>query len=68
MCSAKGHLYLLFLRTVFLHHEIIDDKVLSFGGILTHVVGQQFLHLVGLMQGDLFETNIRADKPGKLIG
>lgn len=56
------------IRDVFLHHEVVDDEVLSFHGVLAHVELQQFLHGVGLAQGDLFQTHVLADEVLELVG
>ena len=38
---------------VFLDDKVVDDEVLALHGVLAHVVLQEFLHLVGLVEGDL---------------
>ena len=40
---------LRFLRQIFFNDEVVDDEVLSFWRILAHIVGEKFLHLVGLV-------------------
>ncbi len=51
--NDKSRHPLVFMRHVFLHHKIVDDEVLTLHGVLAHVVFEQLLHLVVLVQGDL---------------
>ena len=37
------------LHHIFLYHEVVYDEVLSFLGVLAHVVFEELLHLVGLV-------------------
>ena len=39
------------LGQVFFHHKIVDNEVLALHGVLAHVVFEELLHLVGLVQG-----------------
>ena len=56
------------LGEVFFHHKIVDNEVLTFHGVLAHVVFEELLHLVGLVQSDLFESHFGTDEVGKLFG
>ena len=56
------------LRQVFFHHKIVYDEVLAFHGVLSHIVFQKLLHLVGLMQRDLFESHLRTDEVREFLG
>ena len=61
------HEVFLFLRSVFLDNQVVDDEVLALHGVLAHVVLQEFLHLVGLMERDLFQADVRTDEACKLL-
>ena len=56
-----------FFRPIFLDYQVVDDEVLALHGVLTHVVLQEFLHLVGLMERDLFQADVRTNKACKLL-
>jgi hypothetical protein len=57
----------LFFRAVFLYYQVIDDKVLTLHRVFTHIIFQQLLHLIVLVERHLFQTDIRADKACELI-
>ena len=57
----------VFLRNILLNHQVIDDEVLTFHRILTHIILQEFLHLVGLVERNLLQSHIRTDEVGKLL-
>ena len=57
----------IFLRNILLNHQVIDDEVLTFHRILTHIILQELLHLVGLVQRYLLQSHIRTDEMGKLF-
>lgn len=61
------HEVFLFLWSVFLDNQVVDDEVLALHGVLSHIVLQEFLHLVCLMERDLFQSDIRTDKASKLL-
>ena len=46
-------LFHVFLGQIFLHNKVVDDEVLSLHGVLAHVVFEELLHLVGLVQRNL---------------
>ena len=52
---------------VFLDNEVVDDEVLTFHRVLAHIVFQKLLHLVVLMQGDLFQSHVRTYEARKLL-
>lgn len=58
----------LILNQVFLYHQIVDDEVLAFHGVLSHVELRQFLHGVGLAKGDLLQTCVLTDEMAELVG
>ena len=62
-----SELFFLF-RTVFLYHQVVYDEVLSLGRILAHIILQELLHLVGLVQSNLLEAHVGADEVDKLVG
>ena len=62
------HLKRIFLRSIFLYHEVVDDEVLSLHGVLAHVVFEKLLHLVVLVESDLFEAHVGTDESRKLLG
>ena len=57
----------IFLWAVFLDNKVVDDEVLTLHRILTHIVFEKLLHLVGLMEGHLFQTDIRTDETRKFL-
>ena len=58
----------ILIRSVFFYHEVVDDEVLPLRGVLAHVVAEQFLYLVGLVQADLFQPYLRSDELLEFIG
>ena len=52
---------------ILFYHEVVDDELLSFHGVLSHVVGKQFLHLVALLQCDLLKAYVWTDEACKLV-
>ena len=60
----KGFLILWY---ILFYHEVVDDELLSFHGVLSHVVGKQFPHLVALLQCDLLQAYVRTYEAGKLV-
>ena len=58
---------LVFILNILLNHQVVDDEVLTFHRILTHIILQEFLHLVGLMERNLLQSHIRTDEVGKLL-
>ena len=63
----EKHLLSVFLRQVLLYDEVVDDEVLAFHRVLAHVVFQELGNLVVLVQGNLFEAQIRTDEMGDFI-
>ena len=63
----EKHLLPVFLRQVLLYDEVVDDEVLTFHRVLTHIILQELGHLIVLMQGNLFEAHIRTDEMGEFI-
>ena len=55
------------LRTVFLNDEVVNDEVLTLHRVLSHIILQEFLHLVVLMEGDLLQTDVRTYKTCELL-
>ena len=53
---------------VFLDDEVVDNELLTLGGVLTHVVGEQFLDGIFLAQTYLVETDTGTDKTLEFIG
>ena len=56
-----------FLRNILFNHQIFDDEILAFHRILTHIIFQQFLHLMGFMQRNLLQPHIGTDEMGEFI-
>ncbi len=64
--ASHGDVGILFYE-VFLHHEVVDDEVLSVGGVVAHIELEEALHLVVLMQRDLLETYVCANEASELL-
>ena len=60
--------FLFFFRTVFLYDEVVYDEVLALGRVLTHIVFQEFGHLVVLVERHQLQTDVRTDETGKFVG
>ena len=58
----------LVFRKVLLDDQVVDDEVLTFHGVLAHVVLQELLYLVVLVKGYLLQPHIRAYEVDELIG
>ena len=58
----------IFLRSIFLDHKVVDDEVLTLHGVFAHVVFEELLHLVVLVESDLFEAHVGTDESRKLLG
>ena len=58
----------LFVGSVFLYHQVLDDEILSVHRILSHVVFQHHGHLVALVECYLIQSDVRSDEIGELIG
>ena len=56
-----------FFRPIFLDYQVVDDEVLALHGVLTHVVLQEFLHLVSLVEGYLFQSDVGTNEACKFI-
>lgn len=65
MFSIFGHF--LVLWKVFLDDEVVDDEVLTLHGILSHIVFEELLHLIVLVEGHLFEAHVRSDEVDELV-
>ena len=65
---VSRHLLHLFFRQVLFDDEVVDDEVLALGGVLSHVVLQQLLYLVGLVECYLLEAYVWSDEAGELVG
>ena len=59
---------LLFAGLVLLNYQVVNDEVLAFHCVLAHILGEQFLYLVVLVQLDALETHVGADEVAELIG
>ena len=58
---------LVFFGQVFFHDEVVDAEALSFHGVLSPVVFQQFGHLVAFVQRDLFQSDVGSYEMPELI-
>ena len=56
-----------FFWTVFLNDEVINNEFLTLYRIVAHIVGQQFLHFIVLMKGDLLKADVWSDESCKLL-
>ena len=59
---------LRFFWYILFNDKVIDDEVLTFHRILTHLVFQKLCHLVGLVQRYLFQSHIWTDEMNEFIG
>ena len=59
--------FFIFFRPVFLYDEVLDDEVLALHGVFAHVILQELLHLVGLVEGDLLKAHVGPNEGGKLL-
>ena len=57
-----------FLRSVFFYHEVVYDEVLALRCVLSHIILQELMHLVRLVQRDLFEAHLGSDEVLELVG
>ena len=57
-----------FLHQIFFYNEIVDDEVLTFHCVLSHIICQQLFHLVTLVKRHRLKTHIGSDEILKLIG
>ena len=57
----------VFLRNILFYHQIFDDEVLALHRILTHIIFQQLLHLIGFMQRNLLQSHVGTDEMGEFI-
>jgi hypothetical protein len=55
------------LWTVFLNDKVVDDEVLTLHRVLAHIIFQQLLYLVILVEGYLLQADIRTYEAGKLL-
>jgi hypothetical protein len=51
-----------FIHSVFLDNEVVDDKLLALGGVLTHIVCEQFFDIIILTEVHLVETDTVSGK------
>ena len=58
---------LILFRAVFLNDEVVDDEVLALHRVLAHVIFEELLHLIVLMEGHLLQSDVRTNEAGKLI-
>ena len=57
----------LLLGKVFFHNKVVDDEILPFHRVFAHVVFQERLHLVALVERHLFQSDIWADEMAELV-
>ena len=57
----------VFLRNILFYHQIFDDEVLALHRVLTHIIFQQLLHLIGFMQRNLLQPHVGTDEMGEFI-
>ena len=55
----------VFLRNILFYHQIFDDEVLALHRVLTHIIFQQLLHLIGFMQRNLLQPHVGTDEMGE---
>ena len=53
---------------VILHHEVVDDEVLTLGGVFTHIELQQLRHSILLPEGHAVKAHIWPDEVSELVG
>ena len=63
-----GILLILFVCLVLFDNKVVDDEVLAFHCVLAHVVGEQILDLVVLVQLNALQTHVGAYEVAELVG
>ena len=55
------------LRKILFYNKIVDNEVLTFHSVLTHVILQKLLNLIVLVHSYLFKTHIWSDEMDKFF-